>query len=323
MDNQMLISMMGSSTIQKRDHSSKTSETNASAFSQCLEQATGTNAESKQSQELISEKSTPKAEAERQKTENADAQAQAKAMQAKMAQDPKALGSKAYLYDLMYRNPDTMSLADKQALKLDNSNGIGFKELQSMMSERGLNMRELSFTQMAALTKNSARTNVNDFLEALAKEKGAASTKEESTTQAKGQVGETAAAANKGETKATAEVNNMATAAVDKANEAKPGTQLSQTQKRQQVIDQIVTHMEIRNLSNRDELHLKLNPEYLGELKINLTKNENGELSARFVTTSDETREVLSESRSELRQHIEAKGIRLGHIDVDLVDELA
>jgi len=46
-------------------------------------------------------------------------------------------------------------------------------------------------------------------------------------------------------------------------------------------------------------------------------------VSARFSTTSKDTREVLDESRSDLRQRVEARGIRLGQIEVDLVDELA
>ena len=93
--------------------------------------------------------------------------------------------------------------------------------------------------------------------------------------------------------------------------------------KRKQVIDQIVTHMELRNFANRDEIQLKLNPEYLGDLKIQLTRGEGGEVSAKFVTTSDETREVLNDSKSELRKRVEEKGLRFGSIDVDFVEELA
>jgi flagellar hook-length control protein FliK len=81
--------------------------------------------------------------------------------------------------------------------------------------------------------------------------------------------------------------------------------------------------MELRNLASKDELFLKLNPEYLGELKIKITHNDKGEVSAQFITTSDETREVLNESRSELRKKVEEKGINLNRIEVDLVDELA
>ena len=61
---------------------------------------------------------------------------------------------------------------------------------------------------------------------------------------------------------------------------------------------------------------------YLGELKIKLTRGESGELSAQFITTSDETKEVLQDSRSELRTRVEATGLRLGTISITKVDDL-
>ena len=108
-----------------------------------------------------------------------------------------------------------------------------------------------------------------------------------------------------------------------KTEEVNKTQQLSQTQKRQQVIDQIVTHMEIRNFADRDELQLRLNPEYLGDLKIKLTKGEDGELTAQFITTSEDTREVLTDSRAELRSHIEKKGLLLKRIEIEKVDDIA
>ena len=80
--------------------------------------------------------------------------------------------------------------------------------------------------------------------------------------------------------------------------------------------------MEIQNFANRDELQLRLNPEYLGELKIKLTQDKDGELSAQFITNSEETREVLTESRSDLRDKIEGKGLRLKHIGIEYDENL-
>lgn len=326
MDNQMLISMMGSS-VSTQTKSSSSNSTNASAFSQALEEATaGSSASSEQSQEIIAEKNTPKAEADRRKAEASDAQAQAKAAQGKMAQDPKAMGSRAYLYQLMYKNPDAMSLAERQSLKLDSasSSGVGLRELQTMLNERGVNMRDLSFTQLANLTKSSSRANVNQFLDTLIQEQQKGEGKQETATQkaaATTDAGQ-AASASKAEGKQPTPDNNLVAEAIRQANQAAPTPQAARTQKRQEVINQIVNHMEMRNLANRDELHLKLNPEYLGELKIKLTQGENGEVSARFITTSDETREVLADSKADLRKRVEEKGIRFGAIEVDLVDEL-
>lgn len=324
MDNKMLISMMGS-TAPSRDGASSTSKAgvDADAFSQALEQATGGNKlGAKQSENLISEKQTAKAEAERRQDDAARNQTQAS--DPKLT-DPKTMGTRAYLYQMMYKNPDAMSLAEKQALKLDSGtrDGVGLRELQRMMSERGLNMRDLTFTQMANLTRSNSRTQVSSFLEHLSKEargdKEAAPLRGAASTDA----GLAASSsAHKGDPGTSTE-NGLAAAAVRQAGQMTPGRENAQTQRRREVIDQIVSHMELRNLANRDELHMKLNPEYLGELKIKLVQGEGGVVSARFSTTSRDTREVLDESRSDLRKRVEERGIRLGQIEVDLVDELA
>ena len=120
MENQLFVSMLGSSAIgQNRDSKSDKVETNSSAFNSCLEAATSDKANTEN--DVIAKKETRKEAAERQKAEKAEAQAQAKADQAKMTQNPQSMGSKAFLYDMMYRNPDTLSMAEKQAMKLDEA----------------------------------------------------------------------------------------------------------------------------------------------------------------------------------------------------------
>lgn len=320
MDNQMLVSMIGSTSSAQETKSTKKTETNSSAFSQALDEATSSkNAGGEQSEELIAEKRTPKSDAEQRKAEEQDAQAQAKANQAKL-QDPKNASSRAYLYQMMYKNPDTMSMAEKQSLKLDPKTGLNMNDLQSLMQERGLNMRDLTFAQMSELTKSTSKAEVKEFLDKLAKETGSDKTEgKEATSKAAADAGSTAASA-KGEAKSS---DSSFLEAVRQTSQAQQTQQAAKTQRRQEVINQIVTHMELRNLASKDELSLKLNPEYLGELKIKITHNDKGEVSAQFLTTSDETLEVLNESRSELRQKVESKGINLNRIEVDLVDELA
>lgn len=325
MDNKMLISMMGS-TAPSRDGASSTSKAggvDADAFSQALEKATGGNRlGAQQSENLISEKQSAKAEAERRQDDAARNQTQAS--DPKLT-DPKTMGSRAYLYQMMYKNPDAMSLAEKQALKMDagTRDGVGLRELQRMMSERGLNMRELSFTQMANLTRTNSRAQVSSFLEHLSKEQKGDKEVSPLRGSTSAEAGMAASSSANKTDSGTSTENGLAAAAVRQAGQTTPGRENAQTQKRREVIDQIVQHMELRNLANRDELHLKLNPEYLGELKIKLVQGEGGVVSARFSTTSQDTREVLQESRSDLRKRVEERGIRLGQIEVDLVDELA
>ena len=322
MDNQMLISMMGS-TAPSRDgatSTSKTGEVDANAFSQALEKATsGKGMGTEHGENLISDKQSAKAERRQEETNRAQAQASDPRLT-----DPKTLGNRAYLYQLMYKNPDAMSLAEKQALKVDTGtrDGVGLRELQRMMSEKGLNMRELSFSQMADLTRSSSRANVSTFLEHLAKEQKGDKDGAKTAASATVEAGMAATSTTRTESTTQTRDHGLAAAALRQAGQATPGQENAQTRRRREVIDQIVQHMELRNLANRDELHLKLNPEYLGELKIQLTQGEGGEVSARFLTTSEETREVLKESRSDLRKRVEGRGVRLGHIDVDLVDDL-
>lgn len=306
MENPMFISMLGSAAVSgSQERSEKKTETNSSAFTQCLNKATDTEATEK---ELISEKETAKQAAERQKNEKADAQAQARAAQAKLAQNPKAMGGKAFLYDMMYRNPDTLNMAERQALKLDNA----MKETNTQATNAPTQ------NDMAARSENNAAKTVTQadsqsFKEMIGKEKG----------KVKDDSGKVQIQANESETNQVGSAKSEGVNAEAKTEEVNKTQQLSQTQKRQQVIDQIVTHMEIRNFADRDELQLRLNPEYLGDLKIKLTKGEDGELTAQFITTSEDTREVLTDSRAELRSHIEKKGLLLKRIEIEKVDDIA
>lgn len=306
MENPMFISMLGSTAVSgSQERSEKKTETNSSAFTQCLNKATDSEATEK---ELISEKETAKQAAERQKNEKADAQAQARAAQAKLAQNPKAMGGKAFLYDMMYRNPDTLNMAERQALKLDNA----MKETNTQATNAPTQ------NDMAARSENNAAKTVTQadsqsFKEMIGKEKG----------KVKDDSGKVQIQANESETNQVGSAKSEGVNAEAKTEEVNKTQQLSQTQKRQQVIDQIVTHMEIRNFADRDELQLRLNPEYLGDLKIKLTKGEDGELTAQFITTSEDTREVLTDSRAELRSHIEKKGLLLKRIEIEKVDDIA
>ncbi len=314
MENQLFVSMLGSSAIgQNRDSKSDKVETNSSAFNSCLEAATSDKANTEN--DVIAKKETRKEAAERQKAEKAEAQAQAKADQAKMTQNPQSMGSKAFLYDMMYRNPDTLSMAEKQAMKLDEASKA--LKMQNAQPKENAGAAKEAPAQANASGKEVTALAGQKFDELL----GKASKKEEGkqlTTEA----GQAASGAAKGDEAEKAD-DSVALNSANKAEETHKTQRLSQTQKRQQVINQIVTHMEIRNFTSRDELTLRLNPEYLGELKIKINRGKDGELSAQFITDSEDTREVLQESRAELREHIEKKGMNLRSIDIEMVDHIA
>ncbi len=314
MENQLFVSMLGSSAVQQnRENKSDKVETNSSAFNSCLEAATSDKANTEN--DVIAKKETRKEAAERQKAEKAEAQAQAKADQAKMTQNPQSMGSKAFLYDMMYRNPDTLSMAEKQAMKLDEASKA--LKMQNAQPKENAGAAKEAPAQANASNKEAVALTGQKFDELLGK-----TGKKEEGKQLTTEANQAASSAAKGD-KAEKADSNVALNSANKAEEAHKTQRLTQTQKRQQVINQIVTHMEIRNFTSRDELTLRLNPEYLGELKIKINRGKDGELSAQFITDSEDTREVLQDSRAELREHIEKKGMNLRSIDIEMVDHIA
>ena len=314
MENQLFVSMLGSSAVQQnRDSKTDKVETNSSAFNSCLEAATSDKANTEN--DVIAKKETRKEAAERQKAEKAEAQAQAKADQAKMTQNPQSMGSKAFLYDMMYRNPDTLSMAEKQAMKLDEASKA--LKMQNAQPKENAGAAKEAPTQANMSNKEAAALTGQKFDELLGK-----TNKKEDGKQLTTEASQAASSAAKGD-KAEKADDSVALNTANKAEETHKTQRLTQTQKRQQVINQIVTHMEIRNFTSRDELTLRLNPEYLGELKIKINRGKDGELSAQFITDSEDTREVLQDSRAELREHIEKKGMNLRSIDIEMVDHIA
>lgn len=319
MDNQMLVSLLGSSqaTTESSKSARKPEAKDGDSFSKALQEAGGKGENF--GDDLMAEQDSRSSIQERRD----DNRSQSKPTYAKL--NKPAPGSREYIHDQMYKNPDTLSMAEKRALNLptnttnSNISNSEMAEMRALAAERGINLRDMTAMQMAAnndKAANAGKTEVNakEFAKTLANEKGEG--KDGKGAKDAG----SAAASGKSEGKIID--STLAEAVMRHAEEAKNAQQNAPLKRRQQVINQIVDHMEMRNLANRDELHLKLNPEYLGELKIKLTKGENGEISAQFVTTSDETREVLQDSRSELRTRVEATGLKLGTISIAKVDDL-
>lgn len=71
-------------------------------------------------------------------------------------------------------------------------------------------------------------------------------------------------------------------------------------------------------LSGADKsVSLRLEPQTLGELRVELEMNEGG-LSARFEATTSEARRLLDRSMSDLRQALEARGLSVEKLEVRL-----
>ena len=87
---------------------------------------------------------------------------------------------------------------------------------------------------------------------------------------------------------------------VAKTEDVNKADQQKAYEQRQNVLDQIIKHVEVRNFQNQTEMNLRLNPEYLGELKINMQHTKDGGVTTTIQTSSRVTRKLLEEAKDDL-----------------------
>lgn len=83
----------------------------------------------------------------------------------------------------------------------------------------------------------------------------------------------------------------------------------------EQVVDQIVTQLEITRRDGRTEFHLRLDPPNLGRVSIHLSYAEN-RLTARLVAHDEATRQMLEAQTVDLRVRMGDAGVALGGFDL-------
>jgi len=231
-----------------------------------------------------------------------------------------------YLYDLMYKNPDALSLAEKNFLGLEQKPELnaGFNELKKLLKSRGLKLSELTFNQMAKLAKCETRSQITAFLDKLAEEKQKSFNrqKDESVQVDKGKEKvATRQAIQRGDT-LDKQLNTMARLThVMQKDQTEEAEKSARQVKREEVINQIIEHLEVKNIGKKTELTMRLNPEYLGELKMNITYEE-GRMVTRFETTSREVKELLKDGMAELKKEFGKKGLKVDRTDVKLVESI-
>jgi flagellar hook-length control protein FliK len=64
------------------------------------------------------------------------------------------------------------------------------------------------------------------------------------------------------------------------------------------------------------ELIIRLNPDNLGEVRINLTSHGNQELSARMIASTQESHDLLKGQMDTLKQRLESQGIQIDRLSV-------
>jgi len=216
----------------------------------------------------------------------------------RMATGGKPRGIKDELLALSLKDPGALSLAQKKTLGVPGEGAEMMKqgaERDSKGSAMALTAGDSSSTRAsgAAASKDTA---VADTLKDPARGPGLVAGQEAPATKEQQQVAGKAA----GEAEKADAARNV---------------------KREEVIRQIIQHVELRNIGNKTELSLKLNPEYLGDMKLKLTK-DGDRITAEFQTVSPVVREAIEESREELMSALNEYGIKLSSVRVDLVEDV-
>ncbi|MCD4782496.1 MAG: flagellar hook-length control protein FliK [Candidatus Eremiobacteraeota bacterium] len=231
-----------------------------------------------------------------------------------------------YLYNLMYKNPDALSLAEKNSLGLEKNPELnaGFNELKKLLMDRGLKVSNLTFNQMAKLTRCETRSQITAFLDKLAdeKQKGFNREKDQSIQVEKGKEKvATKQGIQRGDS-LDKQLNTMTKLThVMKDDQTAEAEKSTRQLKREEVINQIIDHLEVKNLGKKTELTMKLNPEYLGNLKMKITYEE-GRMVTRFETTSRDVRKLLKDGMRELLKEFGRKGLKVDRTDVKLVESI-
>ncbi len=282
----------------REDSRNRADAADPSAFGAALEEASRSKEGAKSNKE---EKSEAKSEAkEARKKEVRDQE------DAKLSKHTKDAAAAIHLKKMMHKNTDTLSLAEKQALRVAEFAGENQQPLaRPTPSPVSASTPQLSGkATRAEVADKSLSPQVRNEAERV--DARTAEAVEQLQKQEQGRP-------------APASLEGMIAKEADFASELQKTQQVSRSQERQSVIDQILQQIEVRNLANRTELNLKLNPEYLGELKVKLVHTDDG-VRADFETSSKQTRELLREGEEELKAQANAKGVRLRSARFRLVE---
>lgn len=85
-----------------------------------------------------------------------------------------------------------------------------------------------------------------------------------------------------------------------------------------EIMDQILDHIKVNIRPDVDELELQLHPASLGNVKINLTANKAGEITAEFKVQNENVRAAVEAQLQSLRETFESSGNKVTAIEVSV-----
>jgi flagellar hook-length control protein FliK len=207
------------------------------------------------------------------------------------------------------------------------------------MAQRGISFSQLDQQQLGKLTTTHSKTEVNSFLNQLAKklrydDKNELATGTELLGDKKEVKGEKVT--KTGEKKQIGDRKEELEGAAENIDK-KQGLPLSQffeqaklsefkqgSPMEQQILKQIMDRMEINTEKAKSEVALRLNPEYLGEVKLNMTVDKDkGTVSVNFKTGSKTAKKALEGNVKSLEEAFSAAGLKLDKFEVSIDDQLA
>lgn len=305
MDGNMLASLMGTSSSRPESKAKKADKTDGDAFSAAMDEASKTKGES--NKEMLADD----AKADKKDKEDPK-EAKRKAAKKELEEQLKGLpGNRDPRTSMLARklmSVDTMTMAEKAALQVGEFSHEAKEKAETTKQQTLPGTLSYSAPPPGLQQQQKAAPGTRPQSEAV-----------EGKLEAQRSEQQRAEAAKEHKVEPTLEQKianeNKFTEELQKTGE------LNRNQERQAVIDQVLQQIEVRNFQNKTELNLRLNPEYLGELKVKLLHTDEG-VSAQFITDSRTTREVLEESEDQLRAEAGKKGVRLGKMKVQLVDNV-
>ena len=316
MENTSINTLTGASESKKKK--AVTSPSDEKAFSEAMGDASPEETESGEKSEVAKKKELDKKDAEKAAQRDADrANSKDSASGTKYAKKGVLKASEVAKRALESKNPAELSLSERQAFRLGEFAGdkkpLG--GMAQMLAQQGIDTTSFSPAQLKSLMSRMDSKELGQMMSqmksdpALADDAKAKNMKEQASSTAQQAVNQ--------------DVPNFQMESFVAAGSPKEAGESARAEQRRAVMDQILSNIEVRNVANQTEMQLRLNPEYLGEMKITLLHDDEGGINAKFQTTSKLTKEVLMESQEELRDEANEKGVRLGRMDVELVEDFA
>jgi flagellar hook-length control protein FliK len=311
LDQNVLNSVLSSGGAAPTEAKTKVEKGDAEAFGAAMDEANGSKSAKTKDKKEAKDADDSKAEKNKDRDKKADQHEEQKSAQ--RAQDT---ASALHMKKLLSKNVDTLSLAEKQALRIAEFANEGMQPVKALPNSQAQQPQ----AQAASRQGKSAKGEVE-----LAQNRQSAGSRVASEAAAE-RVDEKQQKAveelnKQDQSKTSGSLEQLISKESNFAEELSKTSQADRNRDRQSVIDQILQQIEVRNFNNRTELNLKLNPEYLGELKVKMIHTDDG-VRAEFETSSKKTRELLRDAEDDLRTQATAKGVRLGAMRFTLVDKV-